>query len=74
MLPIGLTTIESRAFSKCTNLKKIIIPKGVTFVGVWAFFGCESLTIYCEAESKPTGWDSSWNAFNYPVVWGHKEN
>ena len=34
--------------------------------------GCSSLKIYCEAESKPEGWDSSWNRDDRPVVWGYK--
>ena len=34
---------------------------------------CTSLeTIYCEAESQPSGWDSEWNGCNAQVVWGYK--
>ena len=35
-----------------------------------AFKECDNLTIYCEAESQPASWDSSWNPDNRPVVWG----
>jgi len=27
------------------------------------------LTIYCEAESEPSGWSSNWNDDNRPVYW-----
>jgi hypothetical protein len=30
------------------------------------------LTIYCEAESQPEGWDANWNPWNRPVEWGYK--
>jgi len=44
----------------------------VTSIGSYAFFGCSSLTIYCEATSKPSGWYSDWNYSNRPVVWGYQ--
>lgn len=28
------------------------------------------MTIYCEVESQPEGWDTNWNPDNRPVVWG----
>lgn len=38
------------------------------------FGGCENLTIYCEAESKPSGWGEYWNYIDSersaPVHWG----
>lgn len=44
----------------------------VTSIGYDAFYDCTSLTIYCESESKPIGWDSSWNPDDRPVVWDYK--
>ena len=67
----GVMTIGERAFYNCTSLTEIVIPSSVTSIGKYAFTGCTNLTIYCEAESKPNGWDSSWNASNCPVVWGY---
>jgi len=32
------------------------------------------LTIYCEATSKPSGWDRDWNYSECPVVWGKAIN
>ena len=37
------------------------IPNSVTNVDNTAFDGLSSLTIYCEAQSKPAGWGSLWN-------------
>ena len=64
-----LESIGSFAFSNCTSLTSITIPDSVTSIGYGAFYSCDSLTIYCEAESKPSGWDNSWNYPYRPVYW-----
>ncbi|MDE6362047.1 MAG: leucine-rich repeat domain-containing protein [Clostridia bacterium] len=71
-LPDGLTTIEDYAFAG-SNITSIEIPSSVTRIGFEAFYKCDNLTIYCEAESQPDGWDSNWNYSNRPVVWGYKK-
>ena len=38
--------IETKAFAKCTNLKKLIIPETTQEIAEDAFDGCDSLTIY----------------------------
>jgi hypothetical protein len=64
----------------CYSLTSVVLGDSVTSIGEFAFSNCNSLTtIYCEAESQPSGWDSKWNAFgNYgrflPVVWDCKNN
>ena len=68
----SVTSIGSSAFSGCSGLTSIIIPDSVTSIGSSAFYGCTGLTIYCEAASKPSGWNSSWNYSKRPVVWGYK--
>lgn len=40
------TLIPGRAFSGCTELEKIIIPKTVTHIGSQAFRGCDKVKIY----------------------------
>ena len=71
-IPASVTSIGDYAFEDCSRLTSIEIPASVTSIGDSAFRGCSRLTIYCEASSKPSGWNSYWNLGNRPVVWGHK--
>ena len=73
-IPDNTTTIQNMAFSNCTSLESIVIPDSVSTVEVIAFHTCPNLTIYCEAESKPEGWDENWCVGAKEVVWGHKES
>lgn len=68
-----LTSIGYQAFCGCSSLTSIYIPSSVTKIGFDAFRHCSNLTIYCEALSKPSGWNSEWNSSNRPVVWGYKK-
>lgn len=68
-IPNGVTSIGEHAFSGCSSLTSITIPNSVTSIGNSAFCGCSSLTIYCEAISQPTNWESGWNYSNRPVYW-----
>ncbi len=69
-IPDWVTSINSKAFMNCSNLQTVQIPKSVTQIGAYAFDGCDSLTIYCKTESKPSGWDDEWNPDNCNVIWG----
>ena len=70
VLPDTLTSMGYGAFYLCDALPKIVIPRGVTLINNYAFAYCYSITIYCEAESRPRDWDLSWN-YGFPVVWGY---
>ena len=67
VIPDAVTRIGSEAFIYCRNIKTVTIPITVTEIGVFAFNACTA-TIYCEASSRPFGWDSWWNS-DCPVVW-----
>ena len=75
-LPSSVTSIGSSAFEYCSRLTSITIPQGVTSIGWGAFESCRGLTdIYCEAESKPSGWNEKWNyKCSARVHWGVREN
>ena len=68
-VPGSVTDIGSSAFSSCDSLKSITLPNSVTHVAGNAFYSFSDLIIYCEAESKPDGWDSRWCNSNIVVVW-----
>ena len=70
---LPVTIIWDFAFESA-YLTSLFIPNSVIQINPCAFgmCNCESLTIYCEAESKPSGWADDWNYFECPVVWGYK--
>lgn len=68
-IPDSVITIGDHAFGNCSSLNSTTIPDSVTTIGEDAFAGCFKLTIYCEAASKPSGWDYWWNSY-CPVRWG----
>ena len=72
VIPNSVISIDSYAFENCAKLTKIIIPSTVVKMGTNVFRNCRNITIYCEAESQPEGWDAKWNNMNYPVIWGYK--
>ena len=71
-IPNSVTSIGGYAFYDCSRLTSITIPSSVTSIGEDAFTGCTSLrTIYCEASSKPAGWNASWlGNCSATVYWG----
>ena len=69
-IPDSVTSLTDYAFSNCSSLTSITIPDSVTSIGQEVFFNSHNVTIYCEAESQPEGWNANWNPNNRPVVWG----
>lgn len=65
----GVTVIENDVFVY-TYIKSIIIPKNVTTMGANAIYDGPIEIIYCEAESKPSGWANNWNTHGI-IVWGY---
>ena len=72
LLPDSLKKIDISAFSRCSELKEIYIPASVVTVGARVFYGNDGITINCESESKPDGWDEEWldGCTNYTINWG----
>lgn len=72
----SVTSIGDYAFWGCSSLTEIVIPSSVTSIGAKVFNNCDNLTIYCEAASRPSGWDVYWNVTGWSdlhsVVWGYK--
>jgi uncharacterized repeat protein (TIGR02543 family) len=68
-IPASMESIDSNAFEGCASLASVSIPASVLTVGHDAFNGCRA-TIYCEAPSKPVGWDDYWaSGHDGLVVW-----
>ena len=72
-LPKKLIKIGSLAFESIGSIEKVVIPRTVTEIGSNAFKNNYLLTIYCEIESQPSGWNRYWNEGNTPVIWGYSE-
>ncbi len=64
-----LVSIGTDAFNNC-GISRIVLPTTITTIGAGAFSGNANLTIYAERSSRPTGWSSTWNSLNRPVIWG----
>ncbi|MDE7453072.1 MAG: leucine-rich repeat domain-containing protein, partial [Clostridia bacterium] len=70
-----VTSIEKGAFDllKGGNMS-LTIPESIKTIEYNTISWQRPFVIYCEAESKPTGWSGSWNPSQYPVVWDCRNN
>lgn len=69
VIPDGIIYIETKAFANMTNLVSVEISSTITEIQANAFTGCTKVSVLCRASAKPSGWSSSWNSSNRPVVW-----
>ncbi|MBE6592923.1 MAG: leucine-rich repeat domain-containing protein [Ruminococcaceae bacterium] len=83
VLSDGLESIGDGAFRGCTPLESVIIPDSVTHIGDYPFRDCPQLkTVYCEAPSKPDGWNDNWSKepiehvdtdIKSEIIWGYTD-
>ncbi|MDE7216307.1 MAG: leucine-rich repeat domain-containing protein [Clostridia bacterium] len=69
-LPYGLEKIGFRAFEDCRRLKYIFIPDSVSDINFGLFSNTLYVNIFCQAQSKPDGWDDNWNSNRPNLTWG----
>ena len=65
-----VNSIGAFAFYDNNILTTVYIGKNITKISAYGFSMCMNLTIYCEASSKPSGWENYWYGvspynFNY---------
>lgn len=64
--------ITSYAFYNCYSIEKLYLPSTVQIINGHAFENCINMTIYCEVDAQPEGWNENWNYTNCDVVWNYK--
>ena len=65
----GVESIGESAFRECNSATSVTIPDTVKTIGSFAFSHCPRLVAYCQAKSKPNGWDTYWMT-NDNFRWG----
>ena len=69
---VGYTITLNASANSCISLERISLHLGISEIQGSPFDLCSKLTIYCDAESKPSGWNDKWNVYNCPVKWGQQ--
>jgi len=79
IIPQGITSICSCAFSGCGKLTSITIPDSVTSIDSSAFSGCTCTLNICHPKpglfsKTPEGWHKDWSKdFKGKIVWNYKK-
>ena len=58
----SVSSILHDAFSGCEDLTRVVIPDGVTKIGLEAFYGCKNLSVVVIPKSVTRIWGSSFSA------------
>ncbi len=72
-IPNSVTHIGGYAFAQCSSLRSIIVPNSVTSMGDRVFYGSDYTRVYCEVESRPSGWNYEWSMglYSHYITWGY---
>ena len=76
-IPTGITTIDAGAFSCCSRMKQVVIPKSIQYIDECAFYYWTSdQTIYFEcSEEDSKNWSPNWNEHcDAKIVWNYNSN
>ena len=71
-IPDNVKSVGDFVFIGCTSLAEVYIPKGVENISHRIFIDTLNVTVYCEAEEKPDGWEENWSEGAKEVIWGYK--
>ena len=75
IIPNGVKEIKLFAFDGCSSLERVVIPASVETIKSTAFRSCSLLTVYCEPDSMPEGWEGDYLFYDAKeVIWGYKES
>lgn len=69
-IPETVNLISDYAFYGCSQLKEIYLPNSITVLGNYAFSSCYNAVYFCQFETTPSSWDSSWNS-SRPTVFSY---
>jgi hypothetical protein len=70
-IPNSVVSIGDYVFVNCIFLEKVSIPSSVLSIGECTFTECYRCSIYCEAKTKPEGWNELWCEYIINVIWGY---
>ena len=71
----GIQALCSDVFFECSSLTEVVIPQSVTTMERSTVRSCLALTVYCQAQSKPEGWNNEWDYENrHAKVWDCNNN
>ena len=71
-IPESVTEIQGYAFDNCSGLTYIYLPKEVATIGSYAFDACNNSTIYTNAHTASTKWETNWKG-SQPIYYDFEE-
>ncbi len=79
-LPSSVRSVETKSFIGCPMLERIYLPGSVERIGVangespFYLCGYKKLTVYCECDEPPIGWEIGFNICDYSSPTGDDED